>query len=393
MTIIIMKNLIVLSLVLFLFPGCNENAGQVRPDIRLSSLKVMEGDVTEKTIEVNMSLSAAAPEEITLNFFTADSTATAGEDYVAVKNGTVIIPAGSSSHSFPLIIKGDDILEFSEIFLLHFTEPPNASLVFDFITVEITDDDEYELSRNEEGFISPESYESLKRVWSEEFDGPEINSDNWTFELGATGWGNQELQNYTKDPENAYIDNGKLIIKAIKTGPDSYTSARMITKDKREFQFGRIDIRARLPQGQGIWPAIWMLGHHIDDVGWPSCGEIDIMELVGHEPYKVHGTAHFNKNGHTYMGSSYIIDRTKTFGDEFHVFSIMWEKGRIRWFVDYNKFYEITTEMVGSSYPFNNDFFFILNIAVGGVWPGYPDETTTFPQTMEIDYIRVFQQD
>jgi beta-glucanase (GH16 family) len=167
----------------------------------------------------------------------------------------------------------------------------------------------------------------------------------------------------------------------------------MITKAKKEFQYGRIDIRARLPYGQGIWPAIWMLGANIDDVGWPRCGEIDIMELVGHLPKVSHGTAHYDVDGWASKGSSYALTTGQTFSDEFHVFTIVWEMNRIKWYVDYNKFFELSAQDVGGTYPFNNPFFFIMNIAVGGNWPGDPDETTVFPQTMEVDYIRVFQQE
>ena len=172
-----------------------------------------------------------------------------------------------------------------------------------------------------------------------------------------------------------------------------YNSARIITKGKKEFKFGRIDIRAKLPEGQGIWPALWMLGSNIDDVGWPTCGEIDIMEMVGHEPNKTHGTAHWRASdgNSTFKGAS--TSSSKKLSEQYHVYSILWEENSLNWYFDEEKFHTITpNNLQNVEFPFNQNFFFIFNIAVGGIWPGNPDDTTVFPQEMEIDYIRVFQE-
>jgi beta-glucanase (GH16 family) len=134
-----------------------------------------------------------------------------------------------------------------------------------------------------------------------------------------------------------------------------------------------------------------MLGSNIEQVGWPVCGEIDIMEMVGHQPATVHGTGHFDRDGHQFTGTSWSLSPTEKFGDKFHVFTILWQEGLIEWFVDYHKFFSLKAKDVGFNYPFDEPFFFIANIAVGGQWPGDPDETTAFSQTMEVDYIRVFQ--
>lgn len=289
-------------------------------------------------------------------------------------------------------------MEFKETFGIKFTN--SASYILNTYEVTITiadnDDQKYEIQKDNEGYITPDNYPGMKLVWSDEFDEPDINTINWTFELGdgcpnVCGWGNNELESYTDLEENARINDGKLIITALKgPGENSYTSARMITKDKQEFEFGRIDVRAKLPEGKGIWPAIWMLGANIDDVGWPSCGEIDIMELVGDKPKTSHGTAHYSINGgHASQGNSYVI--SDNYSTEFHVFSIFWEQDIVRWYVDYNKFYELRASGIGYTYPFNSPFFFILNVAVGGNWPGDPDGSTIFPQEMQVDYVRVFQ--
>ena len=173
-----------------------------------------------------------------------------------------------------------------------------------------------------------------------------------------------------------------------------YTSARLKSIGLQEFQHGRIDVRAILPFGQGIWPAIWMLGSNFPNAGWPACGEIDIMELIGSNPNHIHGTLHFGDNWtqHAYTGGSTYIPSPQTFADEFHVFSIEWDSNGITWLLDDQPFYSVDNDISGNqNYPFDNPFFFIMNIAVGGQWPGYPDESTTFPQFMAVDYVRVHQ--
>ena len=217
----------------------------------------------------------------------------------------------------------------------------------------------------------------------------ELNQDDWNYELGGGGWGNNELEVYTNKAENVYIDNGKLVIKAIDNS-GSYTSGRLTTQGKQEFRYGLVTIRAKLPYGQGIWPALWMLGSNISEVNWPACGEIDIMELIGNKPGTVYGTAHWDQGGHQYQGGNYAMTSGEKFADKFHVFSILWEKDRIAWYVDGKKYYEFNKGDGGYAWPFNNSFFFIFNMAVGGQWPGNPDDMTVFPQTMTVDYIRVY---
>jgi beta-glucanase (GH16 family) len=234
----------------------------------------------------------------------------------------------------------------------------------------------------------------MQLVWSDEFDGNSINSANWSYDIGANGWGNQELQNYTSSPDNSYLQDGKLIIKAVQSGPNNYSSSRLKSINLQEYQYGRIDVRAVLPVGQGIWPAIWMLGANFDEIGWPDCGEIDIMELVGHQPNRVYGTAHWgaDPSQHQYQSGTIALPSGQTFDEEFHVFSIEWQEDEIRWLMDDEVYHTVNPSTVGSQpYPFNQPFFFILNVAVGGVWPGYPDETTLFPVYMAVDYVRVYQ--
>jgi len=247
-----------------------------------------------------------------------------------------------------------------------------------------------------DGYSTPTSYSGYTLKWADEFNGDALDLNNWTFDIGtgSGGWGNNESQYYTSSTSNCSVANGKLTITARKEtqGSSNYSSARIKTLGKQEFQFGRIDIRARLPKGQGIWPALWMLGSNFPTAGWPACGELDIMELIGNQPNRVHGTAHFGAAPpSTQKTASYGLS-SGTFSDEYHVFTLKWENNLVEWYVDDVKFHSITPTSTGGIYPFNQKFFFIFNVAVGGNWPGYPDNSTVFPQQMDVDYVRVFQK-
>ncbi|GGF13101.1 glycoside hydrolase family 16 protein [Hymenobacter cavernae] len=237
-----------------------------------------------------------------------------------------------------------------------------------------------------------DQYTELK--WSDEFDGGgAVDPTKWTAEIGGSGWGNNELEYYTNSTENAYVSGGSLIIQAQKQsqGGRDYTSARLITKGKQSFTFGRIDVRARLPKGKGVWPAIWMLGSNIDQNSWPACGEIDIMELRGQEPNKILSTMHFGNSAadHRYKGTDITLP-SGNFSDDYHLFSMIRSQDQMRFFLD-GKLYYTFTSGDASPYPFNNPFFVILNVAVGGDFLGNPDATTVFPQQMAVDYVRFYQ--
>ncbi len=249
----------------------------------------------------------------------------------------------------------------------------------------------------DQGYTTPMQYDGWDLVWHDEFEGNSVNTDYWVFETGdgcpnLCGWGNNEWQYYRE--QNAWVEDGVLTIEARRenAGNRNFTSARMKTQGKKSFQYGRIDIRALLPKGQGMWPALWMLGENITSVGWPKCGEIDIMEMIGGsgQENQTHGTLHWDINGHVQAGGSYTLS-SGTFADEYHVFTIIWDENLIRWLVNDNQFHviDITPNHMTE---FHEEFFFLFNVAVGGRWPGYPDETTIFPQQMRVDYVRVFQK-
>ncbi|MGL4400193.1 MAG: family 16 glycosylhydrolase [Luteolibacter sp.] len=234
-------------------------------------------------------------------------------------------------------------------------------------------------------------------LWADEFtqaDGTRPDSAKWGYDIGGSGWGNNELQHYTSRTENARIEGGQLVIEARKENFEgrAYTSARLLTRDKVSWTYGRIEARIKVAKGQGIWPAFWMLGTNIGSVGWPLCGEIDIMENIGREPSTLYGTLH----GPGYSGGGGISGNTvlagAALGDDFHVYAIEWEENRIRWFLDGQQFFSLTPANLpnGSAWVFNAPQFLILNVAVGGNWPGSPNDSTVFPQRMTVDYVRVY---
>jgi len=237
---------------------------------------------------------------------------------------------------------------------------------------------------------------SFTLSWADEFDSSSVNTDDWTYETGASGWGNNEFQNYTNG-NNAKIENGKLIITAEKvndnTTAGSYTSTRMITRGKKEFTYGRMEIRAKLPSGRGIWPAIWMLGTDRGTIGWPACGEIDIMEYVGYEPNKVHATVHTKAgSGANGNGSGKTLETAE---EEFHIYGLIWTEKEMIFYTDSPENVTHTyapSNKTDENWPFYKPQFFILNVAVGGNWGGAQGiDNSIFPQTMEVDYVRVYQ--
>ena len=248
---------------------------------------------------------------------------------------------------------------------------------------------------------------SRSLVWHDDFDGPagaSFDPAKWVADTGGQGFGNQERQFYTTRPDNVALDgDGHLVITARAASPSStdecwygrcrFTSTRLKTKGLFAQAYGRFEARIRIPRGQGLWPAFWMLGADIDSIGWPRCGEIDIMENIGREPAIAHGTLH----GPGYSGAG-GIGRADTlsvgaFADDFHIFSVAWRPNDIRWYVDGRQYHRMTSADLppGAKWVFDHPFFLLLNVAVGGGWPGDPDASTTFPQQMLIDYVRVYR--
>ena len=254
-------------------------------------------------------------------------------------------------------------------------------------------------------------------VWSDEFDGDAVDLDKWTLQLGdgcpdLCGWGNGEFQNY--QAENASVSEGVLSITAEQNVADpdqdgvndtTYTSARLRTLGKGDWTYGRFEVKAKLPTGQGLWPAIWLLFSEDTYGTWAASGEIDIMEAIGSEPGEVFGTLHYGgpAPANVFTGEAFEL-AAGTFADDFFVFTVEWEEGEIRWYIN-NVLYQTQTSddwyvdnpdydgpEPGPSAPFDHDFHLLLNVAVGGNLPGAPDVSTTFPQTMQVDYVRVYER-
>ena len=243
-------------------------------------------------------------------------------------------------------------------------------------------------------------WDAAELVWSDEFEGDQLSSDNWVFETGGGGWGNNELQNYLAYGTTE-VSDGTLKITAKKntdnTIEGAYTSARL--NSRQSFQFGRIDINAKLPEhkGNGSWPALWMLGNNIQTVGWPACGEIDIMEYVSFKPNKTHFSIHSTANNHVNGTeiTSGALD-LETIEEEFHTFGVLWSEKYIKFYLDEmsNIQFVFRRPLISTadSWPFSDPFYFLMNIAVGGNWGGLEGvDSSIFPATMEVDYIRVYQ--
>lgn len=246
--------------------------------------------------------------------------------------------------------------------------------------------------------------EGYTLLWHDEFDGNKLNDEIWNREVRPAGWTNHELQAYTEDDENIYVEDGKLVLRALEftlsSGNHYYTSGKVQTSNKKFFTYGKVQVRAKAPKGSGLWPAIWMMPSQDKFGNWPCSGEIDIMEVLGNETNKTYGTIHFG-SPHAQKQGTYFINEGPDFADDFHVFEVDWEPGVFRWYVDGNLFYEennwFAKSRAGQNFdypaPFNENFFVQLNLAVGGDWPGKPGKDTDFNNAkFEIDYVRVYQK-
>jgi beta-glucanase (GH16 family) len=254
--------------------------------------------------------------------------------------------------------------------------------------------------------LQPAPAPGLTLVWSDEFngaDGSSPDASKWTYDtgVGGNGWGNNELETYTNRTQNAHIKSGNLVITARKetyAGTDgvtrNYTSARLKTQGLFNQAYGRFEARIKIPAGQGMWPAFWMLGNNITSVRWPTCGEIDIMENIGKEPGILHGSLHGpSATARTSDATAaFSLPAGQHFADDFHLYAIEWEPATIRFYVDSNLYATFTKSQwpAGGTWVFDHPFFLLLNLAVGGDWPGAPDNSTVFPQQMLVDYVRVY---
>jgi beta-glucanase (GH16 family) len=368
-----------------------------KPELSVKDVSQVRS-ITESTMRFNLTLSKPATRIVSVDYTLTDGTAVSPGDYIST-SGTVQIPQSQVEAYIDVRIPGDpsDLRKPNLTFTITLSNPKFITLATVTAKGIIITEDGTNLTTDNTGYTTPLSYPGYTLVWSDEFSEKSLDMSVWNQEVGNGngGWGNNELESYTNSLKNTFISNGNLIIEARKEsiGAFNYTSGRMTTQDKKFFKFGRIDIRAKLPVGNGIWPALWMLGTNISSVGWPACGEIDIMELIGKTPATVYGTLHWSSVGgsHASKGANYSL-LSGDFSNQFHVYSIIWALNNISWYIDDQKYLDVSISDLGAAnYPFNASQFFIFNVAVGGNWPGSPDYTTEFPQRMFVDYVRVFQ--
>lgn len=391
------QKLLILFLGAFVLGSCDPEE-QVTDITQFPRMKVENQSVLENigTANVSVELTWAYTQEVTVEYeimVAENGEAESGQDFEG-QTGKLTFPVGSLTADISVTIIDDVISEPNEKFQVVLSNPVYGKLLNSTAIITIENDDS-SLNVDGSGYEAPELYQGYLRAWEEDFSAGAIDASIWTHEIGGNGWGNSELQYYTDKPTNSFQAAGYLFIEAKEQtiGSNDYTSARLISQDKFEFEYGRVDIRAKLPKGKGLWPALWMLGHDFGEVGWPRCGEIDIMELIGSSPKIVHGTAHYfgDNNSHQFQGGSTFLSGGGDYSDAFHVYSIIWRENYIEWQVDGKKFHTLTPSDIEGEWPFNDEFFFILNVAVGGQWPGNPDASTIFPQQMLVDYIRLYQ--
>ena len=374
----------------------SDNPTPVTPVLTAAPVTASEGTGANTPFVFELTLSAAASQAVSVTVSTADAVAKAGQDYIAFSGRTVSFQPGETKKTVQVDVVADEWKENTEEFQIQLQSPVNCTVPNNIVRGFIVNDDS-QIFFDDKGYSTPDNYPGYTLVWSDEFNGTTLNPADWNFETGdgcpnVCGWGNNELQWYTNS-ENLYLQRGKMIIEARAESRNgkNYTSSRITTQNKKTFRYGRIDIRAKLPFGQGIWPAAWMLGANIPTVGWPACGELDIMEMLGHETNKVYATVHY-ATGAGPRNISKSVTSAESYAEAFHVYSMVWVQDKIRFLVDDQLISEINkADISPNNYPFNEPFFFIFNIAVGGNWPGSPNATTTFPQWMFVDYVRVFQ--
>ena len=349
---------------------------------------------TSSVFRFYVSLPAAATAKISVDYTTVAATAQANKDFTPLA-GTLSMDAGQNSAYIDITVTGDSLRQADQQFYVQLSNPKNCTLAVPKATGTIVNADGTYLPTDNTGYTTPASYAGYHLAWSDEFNTPVFNTQNWNVENGGGGWGNHELEYYTGRLQNLFQSNGNLIIEARKEnyGSNNYTSARINTAGKQQFTYGRIDMRAKLPVSKGMWPALWMLGSNFGSVGWPACGETDIMELVGQNPKQVVGSIHWKQSNGTSGTYNNSFNAQQDFAQQFHVFSLLWDTNSVKILVDDQVYVSATDANVTTgTNPFNAPFFLIFNVAVGGDWPGPPDGTTVFPQRMYVDYVRVFQK-
>jgi beta-glucanase (GH16 family) len=375
--------------------GSRQNTPNL-PTISINNVNQVRDTSAPNTYIFAVTLSQQTTDTVTVSYATADSSAFAGQDYTAT-SGTLTFLPGNAAANINVQVTPSDLRAANTIFLVRLSNPVNGTLTAPEGDGIIRNQGN-NLGQDTTGYQTPTSYVGYKLLWSDEFNGSSVNTNYWEYDLGNGGWGNSELECYTDS--NATVANGYLQIQAKQENVDylgvssQYTSSRMNTNGKFSFQYGRVDIRAKLPVQPGMWPALWFLGSNYGTVGWPACGETDLMELVGSNPDQVVGSIHWLQgNGQEgTLNNNYTLPGGADYSQKFHVFSLIWTASQITMYVDDLPYMTASSSSIFSgTWPFDVPQFLIFNVAVGGDWPGPPTAQTVFPQSMYVDYVRVFQ--
>ena len=400
-----MRTLKMIPLLLATLTSCGKSGnnsgggGGSLPKLSVDDISMQEGSGGTGTVEINCRLDHGYSQAITVSWSTVEGTAKAGQDFTAVSGQTITFQPNETSKKIIVTIVADDLKEADETFQVRLSNPVNVLLLKETVNIELKNDDT-KIGFANTGYDAPGSYPGYTLTWSDEFNGTTLSTTDWSYDSGdgcpgLCGWGNNELEYYTAPPNNLIFQDGKMIIEARAEtfGGKNYTSTKIKTQGKKTFRFGRIDIRAILPKTKGLWPAFWLLPQSNVYGNWPTSGEIDMMEQIGSEPAKVLGTAHYGPGpGSTYISRNYSLSGSD-FNAAFHVFSLEWTQDQIKWYVDNNLFSTVSKADLGANtYPFNEQFYLIVNLAIGGNLPGAPDTSTLLPQWLIVDYIRVYQQ-
>jgi hypothetical protein len=386
----------------FFFFSCAKSGGQgnspgtttVIPALSILDVTQARDNKLTTNFRFFINLSAATTNSVSVNYTTIAGTATAATDFTPV-SGTVTIPPNQSVGYIDVPVTGDSLRQADQTFYVQLSNPVNATIAGTGKAAGTIENQGTYLGIDTTGYTTPLSYPGYRLTWSDEFNGTAVDNNNWNYETGGGGWGNNELEYYTNSTNNSYISQGCLVIEARKEtiGNNNYTSARLTTQNKKQFTYGRIDIRAKLPVSSGMWPALWMLGSDITTNPWPKCGETDIMELIGTYPARVTGSVHWAQADGTSGTINNNFNLTSgDFSQKFHVYSLLWKQDIIQMYVDDQLYMTArNTDITSGTWPFNNPSFLIFNVAVGGDWPGSPNSSTIFPQRMLVDYVRWFQ--
>ena len=376
--------------------GSQQKTPALVPTISINSVTQIRDTTVASTYTFAVTLSQQTTDTVTVAYATADSSALANTDYTPT-TGTLTFLPGNSVGVVKVTVTPSNLRAANSIFLVKLTNPVNGTLTTPEGSGTIQNQGN-NLGADTTGYQTPSSYVGYKLAWSDEFNESIVNTNYWQYDLGNGGWGNNELECYTDS--NATVANGFLQIQAkqqnvtYKGVGSNYTSTRMNTAGKFSFEYGRVDIRAKLPVSPGMWPALWFLGNDFGTAGWPGCGETDLMELVGSNPRLVTGSIHWlqGNGAEGTLNNTYTLPGGADYSQKFHVFSLVWTKTQITMYVDDIPYMsQSSTSISSGTWPFNQAQFLIMNVAVGGDWPGSPMAQTVFPQSMYVDYVRVFQ--